>query len=231
MQVKIGIIANVGLCGFFKGKEIAVNTAYGQPSDKILISEGAGKKIAFLARHGQQSQYPPHKINYRANIFALKKLGAKRIFGFYSVGSLKRTIKPGQFLVPHDFIGFDTISFYDKEARHITPQISQELREILTSVFTKLKLKCHRQGVYFETKGPRLETKAEINMIKNFADVVGMTMQKEATLSMEAGLKYVALCSIDNFAHGIAEKPPSQKEIAESKKKNIRLFAKIIKEI
>lgn len=123
------------------------------------------------------------------------------------------------------------MTFYDKKRKHITPQLSPDLRKILIKILKKLNLKFHQRGIYFETKGPRLETKAEINLLKKFADVVGMTMAKEAALSQELNLKYVSLCSIDNFAHGIIKKMPSQKEIEENQRKSQKIIEKIIKEI
>lgn len=231
MSAETGIISGSGFYNFFKGREVAVDTSYGQPSDRILLADLSGGKVAFLARHGRSRGYPPHRINYRANISALKKIGVKNVLGFYSVGSLRENIKPGEFLIPDDFIGFDIISFFDVQTTHITAEISREMRLALISALERIKAPYHSEGIYFETRGPRLETKAEINLLKNFAHVVGMTLQKEATLSMEAGMNYAALCSIDNFANGVAGKSPSQKEIEENSKRKANVFEKIIREI
>lgn len=203
---------------------------------KILTPFGKVNYFLFrdfilLCRHGPKRNIPPHKINHKANIFALKKLGVKFIFSFNSVGSLKNNIKPGQILIPDDYINFDPPTFYDNELRHITPGFSLKLRETLIKILKKLKLKFLKKGVYFNFKGPRLETKAEIRMIKKFADVTGMTMAGEATLAKELNLEYVSLCSVDNFAHGIIKKLLTQKEIEEKQKKSAKLIEKIIKEI
>jgi len=185
----------------------------------------------FIPRHGIKENIPPHKINYWANILGLKKLGAKQIFSFNSVGSLKKYIKPGELLIPSDFIDPNPPTFYEKKVKFITPELSQKLRKKLIAVLRRLKLKFRDGGVYFQTKGPRLETKAEIRMIKNFADVVGMTMPKEATLAKELDLEYISLCSVDNYAHGIGKRSLSAEEIKKGQLKTREKFEKIIKEI
>lgn len=233
-KIKIAIIGGSGLCnlkGFKKYKEIKVKTPFGIPSTPIEILGFLGEKIVFLSRHGKNSSILPHKVNYRANIWALKKIGVKYIFSFNSTGSLKKEIKPGTFLIPSDYIDFDTLTFYDKNPEIITPKLSEKLRKALIKISRKLKLKFHSGGVYFNTKGPRLETKAEIKMIKNFADVVAMTMAKEATLANEAGLEYAAICSIDNYANGLVEKPLTMKEISEKQSEMKKTLERIIKEI
>jgi 5'-methylthioadenosine phosphorylase len=188
-------------------------------------------RLPLILRHGLKGNTPPHKINYRANIFAFKKLGVKFIFSFNSVGSLRKKIKPGNTLIPSDYIDFDTLTFYEKNPKFITPQISKELRKILIQILEKLNLKFFRKGVYFNTKGPRLETKAEINLIKNFADVVGMTMTKEATLANELDLEYASVCSVDNYAHGLIKKPLSIKDIRKNQARNKKNIEMIIEEI
>lgn len=189
------------------------------------------KDSLFLPRHGIKENLPPHKINHRANIFAIKKLGIKHIIAFNSVGSLKKDIKPGSFLIPSDYIDFNPPSFFEKESRFITPQLSADLREVLIRILRRLKIKFRDKGIYFQTKGPRLETKGEIRMIKNFADLVGMTMATEATLAQEIDLEYASLCSVDNYAHGISSTPLMVEEIRKNQLKMRKKIEKIIKEI
>lgn len=208
-----------------KKKTRAISTPYGK------VFYYSINKIPIILRHGLKGNIPPHKINYRANIFALKKLGLKFIFSFNSVGSLRKKIKPGNILIPSDYIDFDTLTFYEKNPKFITPQISEKLRKILIQILEKLNLKFFRKGVYFNTKGPRLETKAEISLIKNFADVVGMTMAKEATLANELGLEYASVCSVDNYAHGLIKKPLSIKDIRENQARNKKNIERIIEKI
>jgi 5'-methylthioadenosine phosphorylase len=202
-----------------------INTPYGKINYYQL------KDCVFIPRHSIKENIPPHKINHRANIFALKKLGIKYIFAFNSVGSLKKKIKPGEFLISSDYIDFNPPTFYEKGVKFIIPEFSIKLRRILIKILRKLKIKYKDKGVYFQTKGPRLETKAEIKMIKNFADVVGMTMAKEATLANELGLEYASLCSIDNYAHGVAKQSFSVKEVEKGQLRRLEKIEKIIQEI
>jgi len=228
-KTKIAIIGGGSLADLtiLKGKKIkSISTSHGKVFYYLI------KNSPLILRHGSKKNIPPHKINYKANISALKKLGVKFIFSFNSVGSLELNLKPGIFFIPADYIDFlDSITFYDKKCYHITPKISFELSKISEKILSKLKIKFKKDGVYFNTAGPRLETKAEIKMIKNFADVVGMTMAKEATLASELNLKYVSLCVVDNFANGLGKTPLAQEEISRNQKESIKKIEKIIKEI
>lgn len=227
-KFKIAIIGGGSLFGLHilgKTKPKKIFTPYGRV-DYYLIDN-----VILINRHGLKKNIPPHKINYRANIFALKKLGIKYIFSFNSVGSLKKEIKPGQLLIPEDYINFDSITFFDKRLEFIIPEISPKLRKILIKILRDLKLNFKNRGIYYQTKGPRIETRAEIKMIKNFADVVGMTMAKEATLAKELGMEYTPLCSIDNFAHGLVARPLTQEEMEKNQRKSRKIIVKIINKI
>ncbi len=233
-QTKIAIIGGSGVDTpkiFKKKREIKIKTPFGYPSAPIEIGDFSGRKIAFLVRHGKKKEIPPHRVNHKANMLALKKLGVKYIFAFSSVGSLKQKIKPGDFLVVSDYIDFDPPTFFDKNPQFIAPGISEKLRRVSIEKLKKIDLKLWLKGVYFNTKGPRLETKAEINLIKNYADVVGMTIAKEAALAQELNIEYAALCSIDNYANGIIKKTLDMKEIKEGQKKNSKILEKIMVEI
>jgi len=218
-----GSLANLSVLKKAKLKNIL--TPYGKAFYYFI------KNCPIILRHGPKKNIPPHKINYKANISALKKLGVKYIFSFNSVGSLRKKIKPENILIPIDYIDFDTLTFYEKNPKFITPQISEKLRKVLIKILEKLNLKFFKKGVYFNTKGPRLETKAEISLIKNFADVVGMTMAKEATLANELDLEYASVCSVDNYAHGLIKKPLSIKDIRENQTRNKKNIGMIIEEI
>jgi 5'-methylthioadenosine phosphorylase len=223
--------------GIIVGRYI-INTKFWKRGRKKTIPTPFGdfkfaqfKNLIILCWHGEKGEIPPHKVNYKANIFGFRKLGVKKIFAFHSVGSLKKKIKPGDFLIPHDYIDFDPPTFFDKKANFVTPEISEKLRKILIKIAKKLKLKFWPRGVYFNTKGPRLETKAEINLIKKFADVVGMTMAKEATLANELNLEYASICSVDNFAHGIVKTSLSQEEIFKFQERSAKILERVIEEI
>lgn len=203
---------------------------------KIAIIGGSGFKqfkragIFFLQRHGKN--IPPHKINHKRNILFLKKKGVKNVIGINSVGSLKRNIGPGSIIIPQDYINLKDIqTYYDVKAKHITPGLDNKLRKKIINAAKKAKIKTINKGIYIQTIGPRLETKAEINFIKNFADIVGMTMANEATLAKELGLNYASICSVDNYANGIIKKSLTFLQIKKAQKKNQKKIKRLLKEM
>ncbi len=214
---RVGIIGGTNLfdTGLMAGcSEEELKTKYGDVC--LFISP----EFVFILRHGRYRNIPPHRINHRANIMAFKVLGIDRIIGVTSVGSLKKEIKPGSLLVPHDYISLCNIpTFFDDEIVHITPGLDSDLRIELIEAAKAEGIPVIDGGIYFQSVGPRLETKAEINFIKDYADVVGMSMGAEATLAKELGLKYANLSSVDNYAHGIAEEELSYQSIVEAASK------------
>ncbi len=209
-------------------ERIDMDTEFGKAS--LLQNE----KAVFLPRHGLERNIPPHMINHRANISALKECGVKKILGASSTGSLHHTILPGTLMIPDDYINFwsgsdDTL--FDHNLVHITPILDEETRQIIIQACTRLSIKVVDRGVYFQTKGPRLETKAEIRLLQNFADIVGMTMGSEATVAQEAGLQYACIASVDNYANGLSEIPLSVAEIHTNAGKSADLIREIFFEV
>ncbi|MHC1624261.1 MAG: MTAP family purine nucleoside phosphorylase [Candidatus Methanospirareceae archaeon] len=186
--------------------------------------------VVFIPRHGKERNIPPHRINYKANIRAFKDLGVERIIGVTSVGSLKRDIKPRSLVVPHDYISLCSIpTFYDDGIVHITPGLDEGLRQRIVRAARDFGILIIERGVYFQTPGPRLETKAEINLIKDYADVVGMNMASEATLAKELGLRYANISTVDNYAHGIiAEEELDYKKIVDAASKSRENLEKVL---
>ena len=199
----LGVIGNVGFFEneIFKKAAISeIKTRYG-PSEILEI-----QNIVFLPRHGIKKYIPAHMIDHKANLMALKDKGIERIIGMNSVGSLKLEIPPASILIPSDYINFVKIpTYHDNEMVNIIPSLDEGLRNNLISQAKKMNLDVIEQGIYIQTQGPRLETKAEISMLKNFADVIGMTMASEATLAQELDLPYASICTVDNYANGIVE--------------------------
>jgi len=194
------------------------------------------KEFIFIPRHGPKNNIPPHMINHKANISAFKKLKADKIISFTSVGSLKQIIKPGTIVIPDDYINLYNIqTFFNKGLHFTTPSLDKNLRKKLISIVKKLKLPLKEKGTYVQTTGPRLETKAEINLLKNYADIIGMTMANEATLAKELGIPYATISCADNYANGIVKKQLTAEQIVEAKKKNaaklIEIFSSIIKQL
>lgn len=187
------------------------------------------KEVVFLQRHGKK--LPPHKIDHKKNLLSLKNKGVKTIIAFFSVGSLKKNIIPGSIVVPHDYINLlDIQTYHELKSYHVVPGLDEVLRQRIISAAKKINLSVIEEGVYIQTKGPRFETKAEVNMIKEYADIVGMTMANEATLAKELGIKYAAICSVDNFAHGLSKTNP-RKELILYKEENRKRLLKLLKAI
>lgn len=204
-------------------------TPHGAPSDPPRVGKHGEITVIFLPRHGKDHRIPPHKLNHRANLWSLKDLGATHVLGTSSTGSLKKTIHPGTFVVPHDFIGFWSIpTYHDEKVIHATPTLDEPLRTILVAAAKDAKATVRDRGVYVQTTGPRLETRAEIAFFSKIGDVVGMTMSSEATLASELGIPYASLCTVDNFAHGIAAEPLTFDRIRETQRANAGLTRTIV---
>jgi 5'-methylthioadenosine phosphorylase len=147
----------------------------------------------------------------------------------YSTGSLHGHLKPGRLMVPDDFIcTYPTPSSVTDAPHHITPGFSEEVRDNLLTVIKRLELEVEKSGIYWQTAGPRLETKAEIRMMSQSADIVGMTMVSEAVLAKELDINFAALCSIDNYAHGIGEEPLTNEAISKHAHKSAHITEQII---
>lgn len=227
MSGKIGIIGGTAFLGmrlFGSAKEAKVKTPYG---DASVCSK---EDMLLVLRHGKKRTIPPHMINTKANIYALKKLGAEKIIGVCSSGSLKKSIKPGHFVVPHDYMNFSVIpTYFDRRIVHTSPGLDEEMRKALLAACKKAKLKPGK-GIYVQTRGPRLETKAEVKFLGKFADIVGMTMASEATCAKELGLRYAALCAVDNYANGVAKSAPDFEKIKEHAVRNKESTRKAVSE-
>ena len=209
MQAEIGIIGGTGLYDpkLLKNiEEVTLNTPYGAPSDAITLGELAGKRVAFLPRHGKKHSIRPSDVNSRANIFALKQLGVKRVLAPSTVGSLKEEYKPGDIVFVDQFIDRTTRreqSFYtEKQVCHISvaEPMCPELRRTLIGVAKDLGISAHSTGTYVCIEGPRFSTKAESRMYRTWgADVVGMTLVPECVLAREAELCYATIATVTDY--------------------------------
>jgi 5'-methylthioadenosine phosphorylase len=159
-----------------------------------------GDRLVMLMRH--QHDLPPHRINFRANLAAMAIAGVTDIVAFGSSGSLKPKFPPGSLLIPTDYISVTDIpSIHDHAIEHVRPELSEELSKKLA----KLVPAARYGGVYVQTRGPRIETIAEVKALAWIADVVGMTVASEATLARELGMNFAALCTIENYANGLGD--------------------------
>jgi 5'-methylthioadenosine phosphorylase len=203
-----------------------VSTAFGEAIVWLTSS------LAFLPRHGLENDTPPHRINHQANMSAFKQLGVPRVIGINSTGSLRRTLPPRSLIVPHDYInpwGIKTV--FHNEIHHITPVLDGRVRTLILNAAKRRGIDVVSGGIYIQTTGPRLETKAEIEMLQAFGDLVGMTMASEATLAKELDLPYASICSIDNYCHGITERPLTEAEILSAARENVDTVKRLIRAV
>ncbi len=241
MSEKIGIIGGTGFYDFLKGREIEIKTPYGKPSSKIVSSKFFDKEIFFLARHGKNHSLPPHKINYLANIFALKKLGVTRIIAPCAVGSLNPKIKPGDFVICDQFINFTTkrldTFFNGPKVYHISmaEPYCPKLRKIAISAAKKLKLSFHKKGTVIVIEGPRFSSRAESKYFSKFADIINMTQYPEVILAREMEICYLNISLVTDFDAGFKNrkdiKPVTANEVAKVFKKNTQKLKELIVEI
>ena len=226
-------IAIIGGTGVYDPKmldqvsSVTIETPYGEVTCQTGMQ--AGKSVAFIPRHGRDHSIPPHLINYRANIWALKKLGVRQILATTAVGSLNRAMKPGDFVLPNQFIDFTKLrisSFYEGGERGVvhvdmTSPYCNELRHIVASSARALNLASHDGGCYICTEGPRFETAAEIRAFERLGgDLVGMTGVPEAVLAREAEMCYVTVSMVTNFAAGISPDLLTHKEVLDTMSMN-----------
>lgn len=226
----IGLIGGTSLSylDFFNTLEKRVlKTAWGEA--QLFMGDG----YTFILRHGERHAIPPHKVNVRANLQAMKEVGAGRVIGISSVGSMKKTIPIGSIVVPHDFLqlsDFRTVhdSFEDGPS-HIVPALDEAFRKEVITRLRKADFRIIDGAVYMSTTGPRLETRAEVRMFSKFADICGMTMANEAVISQELGLGYANISIVDNMAHGIQREEISMEQIFENVKKNSKMILRMVK--
>ncbi len=192
-------------------RRLAARTPYGDPSGAITCGKIGQSDVLFLARHGYGHTIPPHEVNYRANLWALKDAGADSVVSVASVGGIRNDIWPGAILLPHQVIDYTwgrPSTFFEgpgAPVNHIdfTEPYSRVMRARLLNAAAAAGERVTDGGVYAATQGPRLETAAEIHRLeRDGADIVGMTGMPEASLAREIGMEYAALTVVANYAAG-----------------------------
>ena len=207
---KIGIIGGSGLYnieGIKNIKEITVETPFGDPSDKFVIGTLEDKEVVFLPRHGVGHRISPSEINYRANIYAMKKLGVERIISVTACGSLKEEIRPLDFVVVDQFVDRTNhsrkMTFFDNGiVAHIVfaYPVCGELSGLIYKTGKHLDLNMHRGGTYINMEGPAFSTMAESNLYRSWGmDIIGMTNMPEAKLAREAEICYSSLACVTDY--------------------------------
>ena len=229
-QAEIGVFGGSGFYSLLSGaREVAIETPYGAPSDQVAIGEIAGKRVAFLPRHGKQHQYPPQVINYRANLWAMKELGVTRIIGPTACGSLKASVAPGDMVVADQVVDRTTgrkDTFYDGP---LTTHVSfaepycPQLRPIAIDALRSLGITTHENGTIVVIQGPRFSTRSESKWFSSAGwEVINMTQYPECYLARELEICYVNISLITDYDVGLegeaGVEPVSHEEV-------IRVFA------
>ncbi len=206
---EIGVIGGSGLYamnGLSNTRELRVKTPFGEPSDKIVVGNFEGKRVAFLARHGRGHRILPSELNFRANIYTMKLLGVQRIISVSAVGSLKEDLRPGEFLVPDQFFdstkGRISTFFGNGLVAHVAfdkPTCGQ-LSTVLADACVSTAVPVHRKGTYINMEGPQFSTLAEAHFHRaQKFDVIGMTNATEAKLAREAEICYATVAMITDY--------------------------------
>jgi 5'-methylthioadenosine phosphorylase len=208
-QAEIGIIGGSGLYsmpGLTNMRETTQETPFGAPSEAYVLGDLAGRKVAFLARHGRGHRILPSELNFRANIYGFKQLGVERILSISAVGSLKEEHKPLEFVIPHQFVDrtrhrTDTF-FGNGVVAHVTfaDPVCPQLSETVAAACKIANVVGKRGGTYLCMEGPQFSTRAESNLYRSWGmDVIGMTNLQEAKLAREAEICYVTVAMVTDY--------------------------------
>jgi len=210
-MAKVGIIGGSGLYqleGIEKIEDIAnINTPFGQPSDQFMTGVLEDVEVVFLARHGKGHHISPSDINYRANIFEMKRLGVDAIISVSACGSMKEELKPMDFVVPDQFIDRtnrtrEASFFTNGIVAHVSlaNPVSPELTKVLIESAKEAQVTVHEKGTYLNMEGPQFSTKAESNLYRSWGiDIIGMTNMVEAKLAREAEMAYASLSAVTDY--------------------------------
>lgn len=238
-------VAVIGGSGLTKLKNLkitrreVVRTPYGEPSGPMVFGEIAGKEIAFLPRHGPKHTIPPHEVNYRANIWALKEAGIQRVIAIAAVGGVsEKYLEPCTLVIPDQIIDYTygrEHTFFagqDKQVRHIdfTYPYCEELRQALIAAAKASSISIVNGATYGAKQGPRFETLAEVRrMEQDGVDVVGMTGMPEAGLARELELCYAAIAVVVNPAAGKSDREISLADIEDNINKGMKGVRELLK--
>lgn len=237
-MIKIAIIGGTGVYDpriLANIREDNITTPYGSVHYKV--GDYSGQSVAFIPRHGSNHSIPPHLINYRANAWAMKKLGVQNILATTAVGSLNLNMKPGDFVLIDQFLDFTksrVTTFFDGGERgvvhvDVTEPYCPRIRSTMQTAAKQAGIDVHTQGVYVCTEGPRFETPAEIAMFSKLGgDLVGMTNIPEVLLAREAEMCYATVSMVTNFAAGISTQPLTHAEVLETMAANTENIKKLI---
>jgi 5'-deoxy-5'-methylthioadenosine phosphorylase len=240
---ELAIIGGTGLTSLHNLKIVrreVVHTPYGEPSGPLTYGELGGKEVVFLPRHGSGHNIPPHRINYRANISALKETGVTKVIAVAAVGGIRMDMVPGRLVVPDQIIDYTwsrANTFFDEGLTHVTHvdfthPYSNELRELIIKAARAARLDIAEEGTYGATQGPRLETAAEVNRIESDGcTIVGMTGMPEAVLAREADLSYATCAVVANMAAGRGDGVITMREIEQHLKSGMEKVRSLLEHL
>jgi 5'-methylthioadenosine phosphorylase len=207
----IGVFGGSGFYEFLSGaEEVEVETPYGAPSAPLVVGDLGGKRVAFLPRHGRRHEFPAHRVPYRANVWAMREVGVRRIIGPNTSGALRPDLRPGEFVVCDQFVDrtrgrADT--FYDgPETTHVAAAdpYCPDLRRILLETAAELGIPAHDGGTVVAIQGPRFSTRAESRWFASMGwDVVNMTAYPEGSLARELELCYATVSMVTDHDAGV----------------------------
>ncbi len=242
-MAEVAIIGGTGLNSLSNleqtGKEV-VNTPYGPPSAALRRGALQGHEVVFLPRHGSAHTIPPHKVNFRANLWALKHIGVKRVVAVAAVGGIRSDMAPGQIAFPDQIIDYTwgrASTFFEtdlSEVTHIdfTYPYTESLRQLLITGARQAGIDAVENGVYGATQGPRLESAAEIRRLeRDGCDVVGMTGMPEAALARELELEYATCAVVANWAAGRAPGTITMEDIDRNLKSGMEKVKRLLTEV
>lgn len=217
MAIELGLIGGTGLYAFpglQHATRVEIDTPYGAPSGAYVCGELDGRRVAFLARHGETHTIAPHRVNYRANVHGFKQLGCKRVLGINAVGGIRYDLGPRVVVIPDQIIdythgrldSFSDVAGVKVEHVDFSHPYTPQLRTQLLAAARQAGVEVVDGGVYGATQGPRLETVAEISrMRRDGCDLVGMTGMPEAVLARELGFDYACIALVANWAAGCGD--------------------------
>lgn len=246
--IKMGVTPRVGVIGgsglydadiFSESIEVQMHTPYGFPSDNLIIGKLLNSWVAFLPRHGRGHKYPPHRIPYRANAWALRSIGVSSVIAVSAVGSLRQDYAPGDFVVPDQFVDMTKsreYTFFDGP-RVCHPQIgvepfNNELRRLLIESASKYN-KVHDGGCYVCIEGPRFSTRAESRIWRDVygCDIIGMTLVPEINLVREMGMCYALLALVTDYDIWVPHQPVTADIVEKTMGEKLGLAKKVLMEV
>lgn len=235
---EIGVFGGSGFYSLLENvREVKVDTPYGPPSDSVFVAEVAGRKVAFLPRHGRLHTIPPHMLNYRANVWAMRSLGVKAIISPCAAGSLQKHVKPGDFVVCDQFVdrtrGRKDTFFDGPIVTHVSPADTYDsvLRQIAIDACRKNEIEVHETGTVVVIQGPRFSTKAESKWFSDAGwEVINMTQYPEAYLCRELGMAVVNIALITDYDSGLHAdvEPVNAQQVLQVFEKNAKRIRQVV---